>query len=134
MANVLAIAWFNAANNYLSNAVSPSLPAGTSGWAELGVNAVPPPGRPTPCSTCRPWATPAACGSTTPLPGPLEDDQRYRSSRVALGGPYRPPTKRRGLVTGAPAGEINITLGNRPDLDEALPQRPPHGERRLPGR
>jgi hypothetical protein len=44
MANVLAIAWFNAANNYLSNAVSPSLPAGTSGWAELGVNAVAPAG------------------------------------------------------------------------------------------
>jgi hypothetical protein len=42
--NVVSVAWFNASNNYISNATSSPLPAGTSNWTELGVNAVAPAG------------------------------------------------------------------------------------------
>jgi hypothetical protein len=42
--NVISIAWFGSANNYLGNATSATLPAGTSTWTELGVNATVPSG------------------------------------------------------------------------------------------
>ena len=41
--NLVSIAWFNASNNYLSHATSSPLPAGTSTWTELGVDAMAPP-------------------------------------------------------------------------------------------
>jgi hypothetical protein len=42
--NVVAVAWFSSSNNYISNQMSSPLPAGNSGWTELGVDAVAPPG------------------------------------------------------------------------------------------
>ncbi len=43
-ANMAAVAWFNAAGTYLSNNTSSPLPAGSSNWTELGVNATAPAG------------------------------------------------------------------------------------------
>ncbi len=42
--NVLAVAWFSSSNSYISNQMSSPLPAGNSGWTELGVDAVAPSG------------------------------------------------------------------------------------------
>ena len=42
--NMLAVAWFSTTGTYLGNATSSPLPAGTSTWTELGVNATAPAG------------------------------------------------------------------------------------------
>ena len=42
--NRVAIAWFSASNTYLGQAESPGLPAGTTGWSQLGVTARAPAG------------------------------------------------------------------------------------------
>jgi hypothetical protein len=38
----VAVSWFTAGNTYLSNTTSSNLPAGTTGWVQLGVNATAP--------------------------------------------------------------------------------------------
>ena len=42
--NVVAVAWYNSSNNYISNQMSAPLPSGNSRWTELAVDAVAPAG------------------------------------------------------------------------------------------